>query len=176
MELKLDEAITVLSGTPGTLKALFAGVPGRWLHAPEGPDRWSPFDVVGHLIHGEKTDWMPRIRIILEDGESRAFDPFDRSAQFSRDQDANILDLLEEFQRLRTANVRELQVINIAVSDLDRTGVHPALGRVTLGQLISTWVVHDLDHLSQIARAMAKQYCDRVGPWAEYLSILGDRC
>jgi len=150
------------------------GLPEPWLRATEGGQTWSCYDVVGHLIHGELTDWMPRIRIIMDHGESRTFDPFDRFAQFEGDRAQPVDTLLDRFKELREQNLTALTDMRLSPNDLGRTGVHPALGTVTLGQLISTWVVHDLSHLSQINRVLAKQYAAEVGPWKAYLRILGD--
>lgn len=172
MQLKLAEATQILQRTPATLTAMVAGVPEKWLKCTEGGGTWSCYDVVGHLIHGELTDWIPRARIILERGEAQAFEPFDRFAQFREDQSRPIRALLDQFAFMRAENVTILQNFNLTHDDLARRGTHPELGPVTLGQLISAWVVHDLSHLSQIARVTAKQYCHEVGPWQAYMSIL----
>ena len=172
MQFKLPEATQILQRTPTTLTAMVAGIPEAWLKANEGAGTWSCYDVVGHLIHGELTDWIPRVRIILEHGESRAFEPFDRFAQFREDQTRPITALLDQFAFLRSENIAILQGLNLSSSDFSRRGTHPELGVVTLGQLLSTWVVHDLSHLSQIARVTAKQYSHEVGPWHAYTSIL----
>jgi hypothetical protein len=168
----MDDAVAVLSRTPATLDALLRDLPDGWLSANEGDNSWSPFDVVGHLIHGERTDWVPRARIILQQGESRAFDKFDRFAQFAESQGRTMGELLDEFARARSASLRELSALNIGDADLDRHGRHPELGDVTLRQLLSTWVAHDLDHIVQISRTMAKRYADEVGPWRAYLRII----
>jgi hypothetical protein len=168
----LDEAVAVLSRTPATLDALLRGLPRGWIDAHEGGETWSPFDVVGHLIHGEETDWLARLRIILEHGEARPFDKFDRTAQFQASQGRTIDALLDEFAALRAKNLRELAALQIGPADLARTGTHPAFGRVTLGQLLATWVAHDLDHVIQIARVLGRQYADEVGPWRAYLRII----
>ena len=170
--IDLDEAVAVLSRTPATLDALLRGLPQGWLDAHEGGETWSPFDVVGHLIHGEETDWLARVRIILEHGEARPFDKFDRTAQFQASQGRTIDVLLDEFATLRKANLGELAALRIEPADLARTGTHPAFGRVTLGQLLATWVAHDLDHVIQIARVMGRQYSDAVGPWRAYLRVI----
>lgn len=168
----MDEAVAVLTRTPAVLDAMLRGLPDGWVAAHEGGDTWSPYDVVGHLIHGERTDWMGRLRIILEHGEARPFDPFDRLAQF-RDSKGRTLDgLLDEFAALRRENLRELSARRLTTADLDRRGRHPAFGTVTLRQLLATWVAHDLDHVVQISRVMARQYSDEVGPWREYLRIV----
>ena len=169
---KLARSIEILERTPATLKSLLGGLSDKWIYENEGDESWSPFINVGHLIHGEKTDWIPRIRIILQHGESRPFDPFDRFAQFSETKNKNLNELLEEFQALREKNIQALNEMDIKEKDLSKTGIHPDLGRVTLKQLIATWVVHDLGHIRQIARVMAKQYKVDVGPWEKYLPVL----
>jgi hypothetical protein len=170
----LDDLIAVLERTPATLTALLDGLPEVWVMATEGEGTWSPFDVVGHLIHGERTDWIPRARHILA-GESSPFETFDREAQFSESRGQSIGELLITFARLRRENLETLRGFALTSDDLKRGGVHPELGEVTLGQLLATWVVHDLDHLGQVARTMAKVYGTTVGPWSAYLSILRDR-
>jgi hypothetical protein len=175
MEFDLDEAVALLSRTPVVLKALLTGLPPGWARNNEGPETWSPYDVVGHLIHGERADWIPRARIILEDGEARPFDPFDRFAQFTESQAETLEELLAEFAALRERSLDALRGLKIGASELEKTGQHPALGRVRLKELLATWVTHDLDHIGQIARTMAKQYTREVGPWKAYISILGDR-
>ena len=168
----LGEATAVLARTPATLDALLRGLPDGWIHAHEGGETWSPFDVIGHLIHGEQTDWVPRARIILEHGEARAFDTFDRFAQFEVSKGRTLDSLLDEFAVLRRANLRDLAALEITEADLDRRGTHPGLGVVTLSQLLATWVAHDLDHVVQVARVMARQYSDAVGPWRAYLRVI----
>jgi DinB superfamily len=168
----MDEGTAILARTPATLDALLRGLPGGWIAANEGGRTWSPFDVVGHLIHGERTDWVPRARIILEHGESRAFDKFDRFAQFAGSEDRTLPSLLDEFAALRRDNLRELAALGLTEADLARRGLHPELGVVTLGQLLATWVAHDLDHVMQISRVLARQYSDEVGPWRAYLRII----
>jgi hypothetical protein len=170
--LVLDEAIAILARTPGTLDALLRGLPDGWIAAHEGGRTWSPFDVVGHLIHGEQTDWMPRLRIILEHGESRPFEKFDRLAQFTASHGRTLAELLDELARLRRHNLADLAALRLSDTDLDRRGRHPELGVVTARQLLATWVAHDLDHIVQIARVMAGQYSDEVGPWRAYLRII----
>ena len=172
MQLELSEAIKILRQTPATLNAMISGIPDSWLKANEGAATWSCYDIVGHLIHGELTDWIPRIRIILEQGESQAFQPFDRFAQFREDQSRPIRALLDQFAFMRGENVNILRAMNLSDDDLARRGTHPELGPVTLGQLLSAWVVHDQSHLAQIARVTAKQYTQEVGPWKQYMSIL----
>jgi hypothetical protein len=168
----IDEAVAILSRTPATLDALLRGLPDTWTVANEGGKTWSPFDVVGHLIHGERTDWIPRARIILENGEARPFDKFDRLAQFAVSKDRSLSALLDEFASLRRQNLDELRALDLTDDDLERRGTHPELGVVTLRQLLSTWVAHDLDHVVQISRVLARQYSDEVGPWRAYLRII----
>lgn len=168
----MGEAIAVLARTPATVDALLRDLPDGWINGNEGENTWSPFDVVGHLIHGERTDWVPRARIILQHGESRPFDKFDRFAQFAESESQTLPELLDEFAALRQASLRELAALNIAAADLDRRGRHPELGIVTLRQLLSTWVAHDLDHIVQISRVIARQYADEVGPWKAYLRVI----
>jgi hypothetical protein len=175
MEFKLEQAVAVLAGTPATLRSFLKDLPRDWVETNEGPDTWSPFDVIGHLIHGERTDWMPRAQIILDHGEARPFDPFDRFAQFEESRGKTLEELLDEFAALRERNLAKLRELKIGAAELGKTGQHPALGRVTLKELLATWVTHDLDHVAQIARTMAKQYTSEVGPWQAYISILHDR-
>ncbi|HTD23132.1 MAG TPA: DinB family protein [Terriglobales bacterium] len=171
-DFSLDEAIAVLTRTPATLNALLRGLPNIWVRGNEGKDTWSPFDIVGHLVFGERTDWMPRVRIILESGEARPFDPFDRFAQLKESQDKSLEQLLEDFARLRRENLVALQALNLQQEDLTRRGRHPALGVVTLSQLLATWAVHDFTHVHQLSRVMAHQYRDAVGPWSAFLGVL----
>jgi DinB family protein len=168
----MNEAVAILSRTPATLDALLRGLPEGWISASEGPDTWSPFDVVGHLIHGERTDWVPRAKIILEHGEARAFDKFDRFAQFDASKGRTLASLLDEFAALRREGLRELAAMRLSDAHLDRRGRHPELGVVTLRQLLATWVAHDLDHVVQVSRVLARQYADEVGPWRAYLRII----
>jgi|SRR5580765_1594731 DinB superfamily len=170
----MRDAVALLERTPAVLETLLHDLPESWTHRDEGAGTWTVFDVVGHLIHGERTDWMPRLKIILESGETRAFEPFDRLAQQRDSANMSLPELLDLFARLRRENLNELRALNLQPSDLERRGRHPALGVVTLGQLISTWVVHDLTHLHQISRVMAHQYREAVGPWRAYLGVL--RC
>jgi hypothetical protein len=171
-EFKLDEAIAVLTRTPAALDALLRGLPELWVRANEGKDTWSAFDIVGHLIVGERTDWMPRARRILENGEARPFDPFDRLAQFKESQGKSLEQLLDEFGRLRRESLAALHALNLQPQDLSRRGRHPELGVVTLSELLATWAAHDLTHLHQLSRVMAHQYRDTVGPWSAYLGVL----
>lgn len=168
----MEEGVAVLARTPGILDAMLRGLPDGWIAANEGDNTWSPFDVVGHLIHGERTDWMPRAKMILEEGESRAFDAFDRYAQFAASEGRTLDSLLDEFATLRRDNLRELANLHLTAVDLDRRGRHPAFGVVTLRQLLATWVAHDLDHVVQISRVLARQYSTEVGPWRAYLRII----
>jgi hypothetical protein len=168
----IEEATAVLARTPSTLDALLRDLPERWIVAREGVGTWSPFDVVGHLIHGEQTDWMPRARIILQYGDARPFERFDRFAQSAASAGLTLPDLLDQFAALRNASLRELTSLHLSAADLDRRGCHPELGTVTLRQLLATWVAHDLDHVVQIARVMARQYSDEIGPWRAYLRII----
>jgi hypothetical protein len=171
-EFSLAEATAVLARTPGSLNALLRGLPQGWVSCNEGNDTWSAFDIVGHLIVGERTDWMPRARIILEKGEARPFDPFDRFAQEKESQGKSIEQLLDEFALVRRENLAALQALNLQPEDLARRGRHPVLGVVTLSELLATWAVHDLTHLHQLSRVMACQYRDAVGPWSAYLGVL----
>jgi hypothetical protein len=147
-------------------------LPPEWTRSNEGGETWSPFDVLGHLIHGEQTDWIPRAMLILEKGETQPFSPFDRFAQFRESEGKTLAELLAEFETARAQSVRTLEGWGLDPADLNKTGLHPDLGRVTLGELLATWVTHDLDHIVQVARTMAKQYDTAVGPWREYLSVL----
>ena len=173
-EFNLDDAVAILERTPASLSAWLTGLPATWIHATEGDGTWSPYDVVGHLIHGERTDWIPRARHILA-GETGPFETFDRTAQFTESRGRSLDELLATFAELRRENIAVLIGMNLTDDDLDRTGIHPELGEVTLGQLLATWVVHDLDHITQVARTMAKLYTEATGPWSAYLSILSDR-
>lgn len=171
-EFSLAETIAILSRTPATLNALLRGLPGPWVYCNEGKDTWSAFDILGHLICGERTDWMPRARIILEHGEARPFDPFDRFAQARESQGKSLEQLLDEFARLRSENLDALLALNLQPEDLARRGRHPALGVVTLSELLATWAVHDLTHVHQLSRVMAHRYGEAVGPWSTYLGVL----
>jgi DinB superfamily len=168
----MGEAVAILERTPATLDAMLRGLPDGWISANEGGQTWSPFDVIGHLIHGEQTDWVPRAKIILQHGEARAFDKFDRFAQFAASEGRTLGSLLDEFAARRKDNLRELASLGLKDADFDRRGRHPELGVVTLGQLLATWVAHDLDHVVQISRVLARQYSDAVGPWRAYLRII----
>jgi hypothetical protein len=172
MEQTLTATISLLERTPAALDALLRDLPEPWTLRNEGGSTWNAFDVVGHLIHGERTDWMPRAKMILEFGDSREFDPFDRLAQIRESEGKSLGELLDEFAWLRSANLAELRALNLREKDFDRRGRHPALGVVTLSELLATWAVHDLTHLHQISRIMAHQYEQAVGPWRQYLGVL----
>ncbi|MGH7509803.1 MAG: DinB family protein [bacterium] len=172
MNFTFDDAIPVLRRTPAVLRALLWDLPDSWVRATEGPDTWSPFDIVGHLIHGERTDWIPRLELLLTYGEERPFTPFDRLAQFEASRGKSLRELIDMFAELRAANLIRLESLGITGKDLERRGRHPELGPVTLGELLATWVAHDLNHLGQIARVMGRQYTEAVGPWVEYLPML----
>lgn len=168
----LEECLAVLVRTPAALDALLRGLPESWTASTEGFGTWSPYVVVGHLVHGEKTDWMPRLAIILEHGENRAFDSFDREAQFRDSEGKSLEMLLDEFNELRRDNLARLRGLNLQPGQLELKGTHPALGSVTLRQLLATWAAHDLAHILQVSRVMAKRYRSEVGPWAEFLSVM----
>jgi hypothetical protein len=172
MTRQLEHTISLLSRTPAALEALLRDLPDAWTLANEGDNTWSPFDVLGHLIHGERTDWIPRVKMVLQAGESKTFERFDRFAQARESQGKSLGELLEEFARVRSENLRELRQLNLQPADLERRGRHPVLGVVTLSQLLATWAAHDLTHLHQISRVMAHQYRDAVGPWIRYLGVL----
>ena len=172
---RFEEAIPVLRRTPNALDALLGGLPDPWIAATEGPQTWSPFDIVGHLIHGERTDWIPRIEHILQHGDAVPFPSFDREAMFEASQGKSLPELLATFSSLRAGSLARLQGLRLGDADLERRGRHPELGVVTLKQHLATWVAHDLDHLAQIVRVMAKRYGDTVGPWRAFLSILRPR-
>lgn len=172
MNFSLAEAIPVLQQTPSTLRSLLSNIDDGWIQANEGADTFSPFDVVGHLIYGEKTDWVVRAKIILTYGAAKPFEPFDRFAQMKESEGKTMQQLLDEFEKLRKANLNWLIHQNIMAVDLEKKGTHPALGEVSLKNLLACWVVHDLTHIAQITRVMAKQYKNEIGPWTEYFRIL----
>lgn len=174
MEHNLPDTVALLNRTPPALDALLRDLPEMWTRRNEGGETWTVYDVVGHLIHGERTDWMPRAKMILEYGETRAFDPFDRLAQQRESQGKSLSQLVDEFAALRAVNLDELRALKLGPEELRRRGMHPALGVVTLSQLLATWAAHDLTHLHQISRIMAHQYRAAVGPWSAYLGVL--RC
>jgi hypothetical protein len=172
MDFDLTAGIAVLERTPATLRALLGGLPPVWTDATEGPETWSPYVIVGHLIHGERTDWIPRAQIILAQGSERRFTPYDRFAQFHESQGKSLAELLDEFARLRAGNLATLAGWKLTDAQLGLEGQHPEFGAVTLRQLLATWVAHDLGHIAQTARVMAKQYRDAIGPWHAYLPIV----
>ena len=174
MHFQLDRSIDVLARTPGVVYELLSGIDDAWSRATEGPDTFSPFDVVGHLIDGEETDWMARARIIRA-GANETFAPYDRFRHRVRNAGRDLPSLLEEFATLRFVNLEELRSWQLTERDLVMTATHPSFGSVTMRQLLSTWVVHDLGHIAQITRVMAKQYKEEIGPWAEFLPIVMDR-
>lgn len=172
MDYQYDQAIAVLRRTPDTLRALLAGLPDDWTRATEGAETWSAYDVVGHLLHGEMTEWIPRVRTILEHGERQPFSSFNRTAMFEESRGKTLEQLLDAFAEARATNLATLATFNVTPEMLALKGSHPALGTVTLGNLLSTWVIHDLNHLGQIVEVMAQQYDAAVGPWKRYLGIL----
>jgi hypothetical protein len=172
MEHNLDHTLRLLGRTPAGLDALLRDLPQAWTSRNEGENTWSAFDVIGHLIHGERTDWMPRAKMILQFGETRTFEPFDRWGQVRESEGKSLGQLLDEFALLRRENLIELRALNLRPEDLNRSGRHPALGVVTLSELLATWAAHDLTHLHQISRVMAHQYREAVGPWSQYLGVL----
>jgi hypothetical protein len=171
-EFSLVEAMAVLARTPAALNAQLRGLPNIWVRCDEGENTWTAVDIVGHLISAERTDWMPRVRIVLENGEARPFDPIDRLAWLKESQDKTLEQLLDDFARLRTDNLAALRALNLQQEDLGRRGRHPALGVVTLSELLAAWAVHDFTHLHQLSRVMAHQYRNAVGPWSAYLGVL----
>ena len=172
MDYQYEQAVEILRRTPATLTALLRGLPQAWTKGTEGPDTWSAYDIVGHLLHGDETDWIVRARIILEYGEQRPFDSFNRTAMFEKYQGHSLDQLLAAFAEVRANNLATLSDLRITPEQLTRTGTHPALGTVTLSQLLATWVVHDLNHIGQIVEVMSRQYATAVGPWRAYLAIL----
>jgi len=172
MQHNLQHTISLLARTPATLDALLRDLPEEWTMRNEGGNTFNAFDVIGHLIQGERADWMPRAKRILQFGESRAFDRFDRRAQERESQGKSLPQLLDEFARLRAENLAELRALNVTDQQLNRRGLHPELGTVTLSQLLATWAAHDLTHLHQISRIMAHQYREAVGPWTAYLGVM----
>lgn len=171
MRFDIDKSIEILERTPRVLRTLLEGLSDDWITSNEGPDTWSPYDVVGHLIHGETTDWIARMEIILGDGD-KLFTPFDRFAQFEESKGKTLNDLLNDFERVRKKNLEILRSKNIDESLFQRKGIHPKFGEVTLEQLLSTWTAHDLTHVAQITRVMAKQYKPNIGPWIEFMRAL----
>ncbi len=170
----LAEAIQILERTPRVLKVFLSDLPESWILSNEGGESWSPFDIVGHLVHGEKTDWITRAQITLTDNQDKSFPPFDRFAQFNDSKGKTLPILLDEFEALRSKNIEILQEMNITEADYLKIGIHPNFGEVNLKQLLSTWVVHDLGHIRQIARVMAKQYAGEIGPWRQFLPVVNE--
>ena len=172
MNFELIQGTEILKRTPHTVSALLGNLSEPWVTQNEGPETWSPYDVIGHLIHAEETDWIPRVKMILEHGDSRAFEPFDPFAMIERSKGKTMHQLLEIFQLMRSQSLGELQRMNLTPALLEKKGKHPEFGPVSLSQLLATWVVHDLGHIAQIARVMSKPYGDAVGPWQAYLPVL----
>jgi hypothetical protein len=172
--LDVDRCLEILERTPRVLGELLAALPAEWTHGTEGPETWSPYDVVGHLVHGERTDWIPRAEIILGPGPDKRFKPFDRTAHFRESAGRSLDALLDEFGTARRASLVRLREMALTETDLDKSGVHPAFGPVTLRQLLAAWVAHDLDHIVQISRVMARQVTAEAGPWREYMRVLRD--
>jgi hypothetical protein len=172
MDFSLERSVEILDRTPSVLRTMLDGLDASWTDAAEGPDTWSPYVIVGHLIHGERTDWIPRAQIILAQGPDRKFTLYDRFAQFHESQGKSLGDLLEEFARVRGENLNTVRSWNLTDAQLALEGEHPEFGAVTLSQLLATWVAHDLGHIAQAARVMAKQYRDAVGPWRAYLPVM----
>jgi hypothetical protein len=172
MKYSIEQAIEILERTPAVCTALLAGLSDDWIINNEGPETFSPYDVIGHLIHGEKTDWTARAKMILAFGNTKAFVKWNRFAQYEESKDKSLQQLLDEFTAIRKENMLWFKSLNLTETDLDKTGIHPVLGEVTLRNLLSTWVVHDLTHIAQITRVMAKQYKDEMGPWSEFFRIL----
>ena len=171
MEFDLTKTIQVLERTPTVLEDLLSGLPDDWIMNNEGPETWSPYDIMGHLIHGEHTDWMGRLTVILNK-DDKHFIPFDRTAMFKESEGKNLQQLIREFKELRNDNLQRLKSLHLTDNDLDKKGIHPTFGEVTLRQLLSTWTVHDLTHIAQITRVMAKQYKEAIGPWVEFFRVL----
>lgn len=172
MQFEITQAINILERTPSVIKNLLWNLPNEWTSSNEGNNTWSPFDVVGHLIHGEKTDWIPRTEIILKGDPEVKFSPFDRFAQYEISQGKTINELIIEFEELRKESLNKLSALSISNDDLKLEGSHPELGKVTLNHLLSAWVVHDLGHIAQISRVMAKQYSTEIGPWHQFMGIM----
>ena len=172
MAQNLEDTIALLARTPSALEAMLGGLPETWTHGNEGGDSWNAFDIVGHLNHAERADWMPRTHTILKFGETQAFDPFDRQGHRREVEGKSLAQLLGEFAWLRSDNLAALRALNLTPSDLERRGRHPSLGPVTLGELLATWAAHDLTHLHQLSRVMAYQYRDAVGPFRQYLGVM----
>ena len=174
MKYNVSKALEILEQTPKTLNSFLGKLSEEWIYSNEGEHTWSPFDIIGHLIHGEKTDWIIRLNIILSNSEDKTFEPFDRFAQFENSKGKTLPEILNEFELLRNENLETLKSLNLTEDQLQLKGIHPELGEVTLSQLLASWVTHDLAHISQISRVMAKQYKTEVGPWKAYISILNN--
>lgn len=172
MNFDLNKSYQILERTPSTLRIVLSDLDDDWIMGNEGPDTFSPYDVIGHLIQGEKTDWKDRATMILEHGTNKSFVPFDRFAQFEESKGKSLHQLLDEFEKLRKESLGWLRSLNLSGNDLDKKGIHPELGEVTLKQLLSTWVVHDLTHIAQVTRVMSKQYKEEIGPWINFFRIL----
>lgn len=172
MKYKLKESREILERTPYVLQALLKNISSDWSKQNEGGESWSPYEILGHLIHGERTDWIPRCQIILELGTSHPFTPFDRNAQKNESKGKSLSQLIDEFKKLRKENLAKLESMNLSEEDLEKKGLHPELGEVNLSELLASWTVHDLSHIAQISRVMAKQYRNEIGPWKEYLRIV----
>ena len=172
MKFDIDKSIEILERTPSVLFSMLYNISEEWSFCNEGVDTWSAYDILGHLIHGERTDWMARVDIILSDEQDKTFTPFDRFGQFQESKGKSMNQLIDQFVLLRKRNIEYIRFKKLTESDFLKTGIHPTFGKVTLAQLLSTWAIHDLNHLAQIARVMAKQYKSEVGPWSEFLRIL----
>lgn len=172
MNYTKEQAIEILERTPAVLSTLLSGISDDWVMNNEGAETFSPYDVVGHLIHGEKTDWVVRAKLILEHGTAKPFEPYDRFAQYEESKGKSLQQLLDEFDEIRKRNIAWFQSCQVTEEDLERKGMHPVLGEVSLRNLLSTWVVHDLTHIAQVTRVMAKQYKGEMGPWPEFFRIL----
>jgi len=172
MQFSLERSYEILERTPEVLKTLVADLPDQWTMSNEGPETFSPYDVLGHLIHGEKTDWTERIKMILEHGVSKPFVPYDRFAMYKESKGKDINQLLKKFKKLRKQNLKWLRSLELTETDFDKKGMHPVLGEVSLRQLLSTWVIHDLTHIAQVGRVMAKQYKEEMGPWLEFFRVM----
>ena len=174
MQFEIEKALPVLERTPQVIEALLYGLADEWVYSNEGADTWTPFDIVAHLIHGEKTDWIPRTQVIVGEG-SKVFVPFDMEGHQKEKKGKTMSQLLDEFKVLRKENLALLKTIDITNDSLDHTGIHPVLGPVTLRHLLASWVVHDLTHIHQLSRVMAKQYEEAVGPWKQFMGVLGGK-
>ena len=172
MKYSLERSYEILDRTPAVLQSLLAGLPDDWVMPNEGPETYSPYDVIGHLIHGEKTDWTARAKMILEFGNTQTFVRWNREAMYEESMGKTLQQLLDEFATIRKENMGWFKALNLTEEDLDKKGMHPVLGEVTLRNLLATWVVHDLTHIAQITRVMAKQYTGEMGPWPEFFRIL----